>query len=246
LIRQGLFAFSTIEFSVSPFTLRVLKMSKKIIMASALALMATGALAQSGEVYGGLGGNLGYGVNLGYAIPLSANWVGRADLAGGLSLTKTGTTDGNAYSGKFTNNREGLFADYYPFGGQFRLTGGLAFNQTNFQVNVNGGASSTATINGKTVSLAGNYYNVNVAFPSTTPFIGFGWGHHHAKTDKGWGFFTELGFNIGKFTATSSTNLVGQGGITQSDVNAENQKISNSLSSLSVLPSLSIGASYSF
>jgi len=221
-------------------------MNKNLIIAVVLTLIATGAFAQSGEVYGGLGGNLGYGINVGYAIPLSENWVGRADFAGGLSLTKTGTTDGNNYSGKFTNNREGLFADYYPFGGAFRLTGGVAFNQTNFQLGISGGTGSTVTVNGKTANLTGSYYNVNVAFPSTTPFIGLGWGHHHAQTDKGWGFFSELGLNIGKFTSTSSTNLVGQGGITQSDVNTENQKITDALSKLSVLPSLSIGASYRF
>jgi hypothetical protein len=224
----------------------VLIMFKKAIFTAAAALICSSTFAQSGEVYGGLGGNLGYGLNIGYAMPLSENWVGRADFAGGLSLTKNGITNGNAYTGKFTNNREGLFADYFPFGGKFRLTGGLTFNQTDIKLNVNGSSASTVTVNGKSVSTAGNYYNVNVTFPSTTPFLGLGWGHHRLQTDTGWGFFTELGFNIGRFTATSSTNLVGQNGITQTDVNAENQKITDSLSKLSVLPSFSIGASYKF
>ncbi len=221
-------------------------MAKKLTLACALTLAASSALAQSGEVYGGLGGNLLYGINIGYAMPLSSAWIGRADFAGGLSLSKTSTSDGNTFSGQFTTNRVGLFADYFPFSGSFRLTSGIAYNQTDFQLNATGGATSTVTINSKQVGLTGNYYNVKVAFPTTTPYFGIGWGHHRAPSDAGWGFFSELGLNIGKFTATSSTNLVGQSGITQADVDKENQKLTDSLSKLSVLPSLSVGVSYRF
>ena len=51
---------------------------------------------------------------------------------------------------------------------------------------------------------------------------------------------------VGTFTADTTTSLVGKSGITQSDVDAQTQKIRDSLGSLTVLPSASIGLLYRY
>jgi hypothetical protein len=222
--------------------------SRACISKAAFLLIATlsvNSFAQSGEVYGGIGGNLGYGMTLGYAKGLSSNTTLRAEYAGGLTLARDGTREGVNFNGQFTNNRVGVFADWFPSNGGFRLTGGVTFNDTQFALKSNSTSNASATINGKTVNMNGRYYNVDVKFPAVTPFVGIGYGHH-TKDQKGLGFFTDLGFAIGKFKAESTTDLVSTGLVTQADINAQNQKLNDSLSKLSVLPSFSIGVRYNF
>ncbi len=210
-----------------------------------LAALVANTYALAGEIYGGIGGNLGYGVNIGYAQAYSPTVTLRGDFAGGLTLARDGSREGVNFAGKFTNNRVGVFADWFPSSGGFRLTGGITFNDTQFALKSNSTSNASATINGKTVNMNGRYYNVDVKFPAVTPFIGIGYGHH-TKDQKGLGFFTDLGFAIGKFKAESNTDLVSAGLVTQADINAQNQKLNDSLSKLSVLPSFSIGLRYNF
>ena len=51
---------------------------------------------------------------------------------------------------------------------------------------------------------------------------------------------------FGSFTADVSTNLVGQNGITQADVDAQKQSMNDSLGGLKVLPSVSLGMVYRY
>ncbi|MFM2083575.1 MAG: hypothetical protein RLY95_393 [Pseudomonadota bacterium] len=220
-------------------------MFKKSLYGTLLLFIATSVFAQSDEIYGGLGGTIGYGLTMGYAKNISSTTTLRGEFAGGLKLAKDGVQDGVNYTGKFTNNRLGAFADWFPGSGGFRLTGGLTYNDTKFELNSTATGNATATINGKTTNLAGSYYNLAIKLPKVTPFVGIGYGHHTRK-DKGWGFFTELGLVLGKFKAESSTDLVTKGTVTQADIDAQNQKTNDSLAKLSVIPSFSIGASYNF
>ncbi len=220
-------------------------MFKPSLIAAALAVASTAAWSQSGKVYGGSGGTLGYGLTLGYAHSVSPSTTLRGEFAGGFKLSKDGAQDGVNYTGKFTNNRVGAFGDWFPMNGGFRLTGGLTYNDTKFELNSTATGNATATINNKTVNLSGSYYNLAVKLPKVTPFVGIGYGHH-AHKEKGWGFFTELGFLLGKFKVESATDLVAKGLVSQADIDAQNQKTNDSLAKLSIIPSFTIGASYNF
>ncbi len=186
---------------------------------------------------------------LGYAYPVSSSLGLRADYAGGLNVSKDGNQDGINVTGTFKASRLGAFADWFPLGGGFRLVGGLTVND--IKADFNSVGSGIATINGQNVDMTGKTFNVQVKFPSTTPYLGIGYGHQKSDA-KGFGFYADLGVMVGTFTAETTTSLVGTtivgGGatITQADVDAQTQKIRDSLSSLSVLPSASLGLLYRY
>ena len=146
-------------------------------------------------------------------------------------------------TGTLKASRFGAFADWFPLGGGFRLVGGLTMND--IKADFNGVGSGTSTINGKPVVMTGETFNVQVKFPSTTPYLGIGYGHQKSDV-KGFGFYADLGVMVGTFTAETTTSLVSNGKATQADVDAQTQKIRDSLGSLSVLPSASLGLLYRY
>lgn len=210
-----------------------------------LVLAALGASAQAQDSYIGLG--LPGVFTLGYAQPLSTNWGLRADYAGGLNISKDGNQDGVNAVGSFKANRLGAYADWFPFGGGFRLVGGVTFNDIKAELNAVGGG--TTTINNIPVDMTGQNFNIAIKFPATSPYVGIGYGHHKSDS-KGMGFYADFGLMVGSFNATTTTSLVGQTfsgqTIQQSDIDAQTQKMRDSLGSLTVLPSASIGLLYRY
>ncbi len=216
-------------------------MKQRILKTAALAALGCSAAAvQAQDLYAGLG--LPNVYTLGYAHPVSPSWGLRGEYAGGTSASTNGTDSGVSYEATFKSSRAGVFADWFAFGGGFRFVGGITANDTKLDLNAAG--SGTATINGKTVNMAGNYFNVRMKYPTATPYLGVGYGHH--KADKGLGFYFDAGVTFGSFTAEVQTNLVGQSGITQADVDAQKQKMNDSLAGYKVLPSVSVGMVYRF
>jgi len=215
-------------------------MKKQMLWLAALATISAGAQAQ--DIYGGLG--LPGLYTLGYAHPMGSSWGLRGEYAGGLSANTSGTDNGVSYNATLKSSRTALFADWFPFSGGFRLVGGITANDTKLDVNSTG--TGTATINGKTISMVGNYFNVNLKYPTATPYLGLGYGHQ--VTAKGLGFYADVGVTFGSFTADVNTNVVGASGgtITQADVDAQKQKMNDSLGGLKYLPSFSAGMVYRY
>lgn len=209
-----------------------------------LAILATlgsaASLAQAQDIYGGIGVPGIY--TIGYAHAMGASWGLRGDYAGGLSWSGSGTDKGVSYDATIKASRAGVYADWFPFGGGFRLVGGLTANDMKVDINSVGGS---ATINGKPVNMTGNYFNVHTKYPTATPYLGIGYGHQ-AGSAKGLGFYFDLGVMLGSFAADVDTNLVGQQGITQADVDKQKQDMNDSLAGLKLLPSVSLGLRYNF
>lgn len=220
-------------------------MKKQVLILAALAALGGAAQAQDSYVGLGLPGLL----TLGYASPMGSNWGLRGEFAGGLSASKDGITEGVNARGSVKANRVGVFADYFPFGGGFRLVGGLTAND--IKGNFDAIGSGTSVINGKTVNMAGEFFSVELKYPSVTPYLGIGYGHQ-ASTVKGLGFYADLGVMVGSFDTSVKTSLAnkktadGKSLITQSDIDAQTQKLRDSVSSLSVLPSVSLGLVYRY
>jgi len=214
-------------------------MKKQFAILATLAACSTASLAQDSYVGVGLPGLL----TLGYAYPVSSSVGLRGEYAGGLSVNRDGNQDGVNVTGSFKASRLGAFADWFPMGGAFRLVGGLTVNDITADFNALGTGNST--INGNTVNMTGETYNVKVKFPNTTPYLGIGFGHQKSDA-KGLGFYADLGVMIGTFSADTTTSLVGKQGITQADVDAQTQKIRNSLGGLTALPSASMGLLYRY
>jgi hypothetical protein len=213
-------------------------MKKRIIGLAVLATM--GGVTQAQDVYGGLG--LPGLYTLGYAHPMGSGWGLHGEYAGGLSTNSTGTDSGVSYNGYFKYSRAGLFADWFPFSGGFRFVGGITAND--LKLDVNALSTGTATINSKTVNMAGHYFNMNLKYPTATPYLGIGYGHQAAN--KGLGFYFDAGVTFGTFSADVSTDLVGQSGITQADVDAQKQQMNDSLAGFKYLPSFSAGMVYRY
>jgi hypothetical protein len=218
-------------------------MTKKLIAIAAFSAFAatasTGAQAQ--DIYLGVG--LPGLVTLGYAAPMGNSWGLRADYASGLNANLDGTSEGVRVTGKIKSSVAGAYADWFPFDNSgFRLVGGVTFNDT--KADLNAVSSGTAVINGQTVNMAGEFYNVTVKMPSTTPYLGIGYGHQ--KAERGLGFYFDMGVMIGKLDVSSSTSLVTSGKTTQANVDAQNQKFRDSVASVGFIPSASLGLVYRF
>ncbi|GAC1525118.1 MAG: hypothetical protein NVS2B4_00840 [Ramlibacter sp.] len=206
-----------------------------------LAVFALGTVsAQAGEVYGGVGFP---GLTLGYSQPIAANLGLRGEYTGGLNVSKSGQRSGVNFDGKLKAQSASALVDYFPSSSAFRVTGGVNFNDTKFALSSVGGM---ATINGKAVSLAGEFYNVEVKQPSVTPYLGLGYGFKPEPKQGGWSFYADAGVMFGKFRTTTNTSLVGKQGITQADIDAQTATVSDSVAKLSVLPKVSVGVSYRF
>lgn len=221
---------------------------RKFHLAVAATLLAIGASAQADEVYGGV---TPYGLTLGYAYPINEQVTVRADVNGGFSYSRNGKESGVDYAGKFKNQALGLYADWFPADNAFRLTGGLNVNNTTLRLRSRASdVNATATINGKEVDFSSGdtYLNANARLARVTPYIGIGWGHK-MNSEKGWGFYADLGVRIGKFKINrveQNITETTQGNVTQADVDAEVRKAQDGLNKLKVLPVLGIGAIYRF
>ena len=199
------------------------------------------------NVYVGLGATSI--LSVGYAKPINNSWGMRGEFALTPKLTFNDTVSGGSASVSFQSSRVGLFADWFPFDNQLRLVGGLTLND----IKIDGNASTTAgnkiTINNKSVDLGSNTYNASLTFPTASPYIGVGLGHN-PKKDKGLGFHADVGLMIGSFTSSINTSLLDKniGGVTirQDDIDKESQLVKDAISSIGVLPSLSLGLSYRF
>jgi hypothetical protein len=208
-----------------------------------LAMGGTGAQA-AGEGYVGVGIP---GVIAGYALSVHDKVTVRADYATLGSRSKNGTEEGINYNGKVKVGRAGLFGDYFPMGGGFRLTGGVTFNQVKVDLNSSLIAGQTYTVgNASRVATGNEYFNVHVKFPEVTPFVGIGFGHK-AK-EKGLGFAFDLGASIGKAKVTVDTNVqnLSSGAISQADIDAETAEIRDGVGKVKFLPQLSVALTYTY
>jgi hypothetical protein len=213
-----------------------------------LALAGASFTTQAGEVYGGIGLP---GLMLGYAHAYSPSLTARVDVATLGSRSGNRTENGIAYAGKIEAHRAGVFGDWFPFAGGFRLTGGVTFNKVGLELGAQPGAGGTITIGPDTVGAgtafplaANDRFDVSVKFPSATPYVGIGYGHHQGK---GLGFVFDLGVSIGRTkldARVSGDNLPGY--INQADIDAELAELRDGVGKVRVLPQLSIGLNYRF
>ena len=156
-------------------------------------------------------------------------------------MNRDGQREGLNYDGHLKAGRGAVFVDWFPLGSTFRVTGGATQNDYTITLN---GKGSTGSINGKPVDLTNETFRVDVAYARTTPYLGLGWGHQAAGT--GLAFYVDVGAQFGRYNTEVSTTVVGKYGITQADVDAEAQKVRDTLARYGVLPSVGLGMSYRF
>lgn len=208
---------------------------------SLVAALLVALPAQAGEVYTGIGLP---GLGIGYAHPLNERFTLRADLYSLGKRSRSTRESGIDYDGRYRLHRAALLADWFPFGGSFRLTGGVAFNDYRVVLDASG-AGGSITIGDRTYNTtADDGLNVQLRFPRTTPYVGIGWGHHLGS---GWRFSADIGAAIGRarLTATPRGQLAAEPDI-QANIDRELAELRDGVGKVRAIPQLSIGFGYSF
>jgi hypothetical protein len=221
-------------------------MKHHLTLTLTLSFLAT--YAQAGEVYTAVGT---HGFMLGYAQAFSPGFSLRTDFAGIGKRTIETYKDNISYEGPLKAQRVGLFADWYPFQGNFRFTGGVTFNRIKSDLlNVPSGSNQLTLGNQTYTTAPGDRLKVQAAFPSTTPYVGFGWGH---QLGKGLGFVFDIGASIGKAKLSATASGPNFDRITgaqrqqlERNVALQTQTLRTDVEKVKALPLVAMGFNYRF
>ena len=213
-------------------------------LAAAVALFApTLAMAGGVNISGrastlGIGGDVGYAINDYLNIRVGFN---------SYSYDYDTTEDDIDYEFDLELDSKALFIDFHPFGGTFRLTGGILDNGNE----LNGRAVTTSNyeIGDQTYTPAevGTLYS-NVKLGEDQPlYVGLGWSK--ALGNSGFG----VGFDIGMVMMGKPTlTLTPEGGTLaadpafQEDIDAEEQAAQEDLDDFENYPVIAFGITYQF
>ena len=218
-------------------------LNQRLALTALLAGLST-TPTHAGESYANVGIP---GLMLGYAHSVNSQWGLRGDVATLGSVNRNFTESGITYQGTIKAQRLGLFADYFPMQGSFRLTGGLTFNHMRVSLKSQFDGTTSVTLGSQTLTpTAGDYFNAELKFPRVMPYLGVGWGHQ--AREQGLGFVADLGVMIGKAKVTTTQNVVANhpGVVSQADVDAETQKLRDGVGDIRFVPQLSVGVSYRY
>jgi FecR protein len=188
-------------------------------------------------------GTLGFGVELDMSISDSIG--ARVGINAGTYYSDTSRVS-SGYDSNIQLQTASALADWYPFQGSFRASGGVFYNGNNAIL--------------KAIPVGG-FYDVNgVQYPATgitdlqgklsfntiAPYVGIGWGNPVAK-NKGWGLTTDFGvlFQGNPRVDMSATCSLGAGcAAFDASLEAERATLENDLSNFTWWPVASIGITY--
>lgn len=152
--------------------------------------------------------------------------------------------EGIDYKGTLSTSRVALFADYFPFGGVFRLTAGITANNYKLELDASG-AGQTINVGGTDYVLSANDgLNVQVKFPKTTPYLGIGWGH---QQESGFRFAFDIGAMLGKakVEATARGQYANDPNF-QASLDQEVAELRDGVGKIKALPQITFSLGYSF
>ena len=189
---------------------------------------------------------------LGGGLEVAKGLSPRFGLRGGFnyfSYQYDATEDDVSYDLELELKSFGIFADYHPFKGSFRISGGLLLNGNGLSGKAK--PSGSFDIGDKTYTAAEiNSINLDVSYNTLAPYLGVGWDttfgdHEH------WGFTFDVGLIYSGAAGVSlsvSDNLLTPAD--KSDLETQRQKEQNDLqdelNNLEWWPVLSAGIVYQF
>ncbi len=188
-----------------------------------------------------VGGTAGYGVGL--MKHLSPAWTVRGEWLGA-TFTETATSGDLRFSGDAHVRGGGLFADYRPYRGNFRLVGGVTVRGSRAALFAEPTAGNFV-INGVEYASAGEAIKMKMKYPSTMPYLGLGWGYSPYGY-KGLSIGVDFGLSFGKPSGsmTFSSGLSARAGA--ANIAAEQAKFAREIDKVSYFPSMKVGVAYSF
>jgi len=220
-----------------------MKKTMLAVVSAFFAVLAAFGTANASEYTAGIGvksSTLGLGVELTGNVADSFN----VRLQGnGFNYNYNSNQTDLTMSAKLKLMSVGAIADYYPFGGKFRLSAGLYYNNNKIDM-VATPLAGTFTIGGTTYTAAqAGTVTSNVTFNKVAPYVGFGWGDAISE-----GSPFGMSFEVGvlyqgtpkvKFNATGAA-------VTSADIAAEQADIQNKVSNYKFYPVVAIGFNYAF
>ena len=215
-------------------------MKKKLILAATLAALSSAALADTTAA--AKVSTLGYGLDV--AFPMTESIDARIGF-NTFSYNTNKNSNGTNYSGQLSLGTLAALADWHPWEGSFRLTGGLMYNNNKFSMTAQP-TGATVMVGGKPYAAAGTSVNANVTFGTIAPYLGLGWGS--APKDTGFSFAADFGIMFqgkpkGAVTATGPG--ANQAGLQNSLIQA-NADLNASLKNFQYYPVASVGIGYTF
>lgn len=138
----------------------------------------------------------------------------------------------------------GLFADWHPFKGSFRLSGGFLINGNGIEGKAK---PTTANFDIGDGSYALNSASLEISYDTFAPYFGLGWDTTFGDKDN-WGFCFDLGL-VYSGSPEASLNVVPTAGMTAAlaaDVKKEEADLQESLDDFEWWPVLSAGLVYQF
>jgi len=210
---------------------------RRIILGIALATVAVGTLAHTERAAAaGVGlhaGTLGAGLGIGF--PLSERWNGRIGFNKYDYSHDFDTSGGPTYAADLKLESGYALADFHPFAGSFRITGGVMFN--------NNKVDGTATVHpgdkvGGQIAPTGGKIGADITFNDTAPYLGIGWGNI-ARGAGSVSFSFDLGVMAQGRPKVKLTDE--QGVFTQQQIQQEQQDVQDELDKYRLYPVVSAG-----
>ncbi len=134
----------------------------------------------------------------------------------------------------------GLMADWHPFQGAFRLSGGLLINGNG----LTGNAKPTGQVKIGDTDYTLNSIDLEISYNKLAPYFGLGWDTTFGDSDN-WGFAFDLGL-IYSGSPEASLSLNPANTVSAADLNKEKNELQNDLDSLKWWPVVSAGLVYQF
>lgn len=212
--------------------------------AIALSIFGFSSACAAGQInIGATGGTLGFGPQIGVVI-VPNKFDARMNV-GIFNYNHNTTSGGISYDGKLKLENVVFLADYHPFDGSFRFTGGLFYNKNRFDLSGQMTGGSFA-FNGRTYSAAQvGTVSANVTFRKIAPYFGVGWGDN--SNSAGLHFTSDLGFMYqGSPNATITATGAASNQRLASDITMAKYRLQSDLNNYKWYPVLQAGFAYRF
>ena len=226
---------------------------KGIIFAFTLTI---GAMAQAADIKSVLTEDVGVTVKAGVAgigIDVTKGINDYFKVRGGYSsysFSKTYSQDNVDYQGDLKLGGWSLLADYHPWAGGFRVTGGVYSPQHKLGASARSGVSGTYEFNGNTYSTSDvNGVNLETKWDGIRPYLGIGYDGFNKVKGSGFFFSTDVGVIFsGSPTVSLNGNCTNAAVCSQlnSDLAAEKAKIESDVNKAKYSPVIQVGVGYRF
>ena len=219
---------------------------RTVTLAATLLLAGFAVPTEAGDFSLGVtGSTLGIGVEAGYAFN---NRFGMRLGGYTFSLSQNGEKSGIDYDSDLNLSNAGVYLDWHPFAGAFRVSGGWFATDNGLDAVGKPGPGGTYDIDGSTFTAAEvGTLRATVDLGSSAPYLGAGW--VWGKTDGGLAWSLDLGILFEKspdIELTSTGGTLSDDPSLQAAIAAEEVQLENDLDQYDLYPVLSFGVSYRF